>query len=341
MPVKKFSAVVTTISNPTKQLIALRDKVEAANGSLFIIGDKKSPADFHLRGSSYFSLDDQLELGFSISELLPENHYARKNIGYLAAMKSGCKVIYETDDDNQPMENWAYREVEQIQNFHIKPKNKSTWVNVYKFYSDENIWPRGMPLSEIHAEPGWVKLNIEKMSKFTIQQGLADGSPDVDAVWRLVFDKSNIEFKENQNISLGEGCFCPFNSQNTWWYEGAFVLMYLPSYCSFRMTDIWRSFIAQRCLWSVNQNVLFRGSDVYQDRNLHNLDRDFKDEIPGYIQNNEIVNILSNCKLSAKQEDMSENLLLCYEALIKNGILGKEEWKLLKYWVNDYQNIIK
>ena len=38
-------------------------------------------------------------------------------------------------------------------------------------------------------------------------------------------------------------------------------LMYLPSTCTFRMTDIWRSLIAQRCLWELGQGVVFHAAD--------------------------------------------------------------------------------
>jgi len=32
-------------------------------------------------------------------------------------------------------------------------------------------------------------------------------------------------------------------------------LMYLPIKASFRMTDIYRSFVAQRCLWELGEGV--------------------------------------------------------------------------------------
>jgi hypothetical protein len=108
---------------------------------------------------------------------------------------------------------------------------------------------------------------------------LADHSPDVDAVWRLVLDRPFC-FDKGESLYLAPGTWCPFNSQSTWWWPEAYPLLYLPSFCTFRMTDIWRSFVAQRCLWAVGQGVAFHASEVAQARNQHNLMRDFEDEVP-------------------------------------------------------------
>src|SRR5205807_7157091 len=123
-----------------------------------------------------------------------------------------------------------------------------------------------------------------KLLNCPIQQGLSDENPDVDAIYRManplpvLFDKAN-------SVSLGKNSWCPFNSQNTTWFKEAFPLLYLPSYCSFRMTDIWRSFVAQRIAWTCGWSILFHQSTVRQDRNDHNLMTDFKDEISGYSNN--------------------------------------------------------
>ncbi len=58
------------------------------------------------------------------------------------------------------------------------------------------------------------------------------------------------------------------------------------------MTDIWRRFIAKRCLWELGSGVVSYAPEVLQDRNEHNLMRDFVDEIPGFSRNHEFVEIL-------------------------------------------------
>jgi len=47
----------------------------------------------------YLSVSDQMELFPTLSEVIPWNHYGRKNIGYIYAIKSGAKRIWDFDDD--------------------------------------------------------------------------------------------------------------------------------------------------------------------------------------------------------------------------------------------------
>ena len=130
---------------------------------------------------------------------------------------------------------------------------------------------------------------------------------------------------------------CPFNSQNTTWFKETFALLYLPSYCSFRMTDIWRSFIAQRILWTCGWGVLFHNSTVRQERNDHSLMGDFKDEISGYVNNLEIMNTLTQLDLAPGLDAISHNLLRCYEALIEKKFIESAELPLVESWLSDLQ----
>jgi hypothetical protein len=100
------------------------------------------------------------------------------------------------------------------------------------------------------------------------------------------------------------------------------------------MTDIWRSFVAQRCLWEMESAVCFTEATVYQERNDHDLHKDFEDEVPGYLKNNRIRRLLENVSLKAggSFETVSENMLICYEALVRGEILPKEELLLVAAW---------
>ena len=167
-----------------------------------------------------------------------------------------------------------------------------------------------------------------------IQQGLADNNPDVDAVYRLIMPLP-VNFKENEDIALGPHVWSPFNSQNTTWFKEAFPLMYLPSYCSFRMTDIYRSLIAQRIAWENNWSVLFHKPTVYQDRNEHNLMKDFSDEIPGYLQVESIREILDQTFIPGGVLNLSKALRKCYKVLVEKKIFDIKEIEILDAWLND------
>ena len=138
---------------------------------------------------------------------------------------------------------------------------------------------------------------------------------------------------------MTQGCWCPFNSQNTMWWSGAFELLYLPSYCSFRMTDIWRSFIAQRIAHLNGWAVLFEEPTMKQQRNVHNLMKDFEQELPGYLHNSEICDALESLALEPGKERISDNLRACYERLTNMSLVGADELHLLEAWLEDIRNV--
>ena len=332
---KKKALVITTISSSKNFILKKFAKIALRkNINFIIIGDKKSPSKFSLKGANYFSLQKQKSLNFNLSKILPVNHYSRKNLGYLIAMKNNPEIIIETDDDNIPLKNFFLKKITTKQKTYVS--KKAGWINVYKFFTKKHIWPRGFALEKINT-PLFKKLKLSKIV-CPIQQGLADENPDVDAIYRLT-SLLPIKFNSSKNISLGNGSICPFNSQNTAWLSQAYLLMYLPSYCSFRMTDIWRSFIAQRIAWTCGWSVLFHNSTVKQKRNVHNLMRDFEDEVSGYENNFKIMSSLIKLKLKPGIKNIKYNMLLCYKKLVSMNLINKKELKLLNAWFKDLKNI--
>ena len=298
-----------------------------------VIGDTKSPKDFILEGCDFYSIERQQDLRFRLSETLPYKHYARKNLGYLIAMSKGAETIIETDDDNLPRKNfWNNRT--KLATAHLI-KNKG-WVNIYRYFTDINIWPRGFALENLQNK--LPELEEQVAVECPIQQGLADDNPDVDAIYRLTLPLP-VRFTQGNNVALSVQAICPFNSQNTTWFKEAFPLMYLPSFCSFRMTDIWRSFVAQRIAWTCGWSILFHNSTVWQQRNEHNLMKDFIDEISGYVNNRDIMNELVSLSLNNGIENIYDNLLACYSKLIEMQLIHPDEIKLIHRWISDLQTI--
>jgi hypothetical protein len=343
-------SIITTIQKPTASVLDLVGKLNEVGGKLIVAGDKKGPADFnppsgesdHSKSNipnpsslnawpvEFLSLEDQLAMPFELARLLPVGHYARKNLAYLAAIRQGATCIYETDDDNAPNESWVVRS-EEVEECRAASRAENRWVNVYRYFSAENVWPRGLPLDEIR-KPVLDLVLMSTPKRAPIQQGLVNGSADVDAIWRLVMDREFF-FEPGASVYLEPGNWCPFNTQTTWWWPVVYPLLYIPSYCSFRMCDIWKSFVAQRCLWELDMGIVFHAPEVYQDRNVHDLMRDFRDEIPGYDKNREICEILSQLQLQKGEADVAQNLFRCYEALVAKEIFPQKELVLLKTWI--------
>lgn len=355
-----FYTVITTIQRPTASVLRLAEFLREDAGNLVIAGDTKGPDSFDLSdvdgfGASqlaFLDIDAQLASGFTVTQWLPTKHYCRKNVGYLHAMKAGATCIYETDDDNHPMQGWKIRDerVARPRFVTTEPTSQegsATWVNVYRHFSDELIWPRGLPLNQIHEKSvitGEASIAFEATANddgfwAPIQQGLANIAPDVDAIWRLVLDRE-FEFESRDSVMLTPGQWCPFNTQTTWWWPTVYPLLYVPSYCSFRMCDIWKSFVAQRCLWELGAGVVFHPPEVDQARNPHNLMRDFNDEVPGYESNDSIARILEDTKLEAGNDEVANNLVRCYESLVSHEIFPEKELPIVKAWIDDVNQAV-
>ena len=331
----RLVVVITTVQPPTSAVIELSCRLSEFSGRLVVVGDRKGPTACDLPDCDFLSLADQRATGFALAGKLPEGHYARKNIGYLHAIRAGAGCIYETDDDNAPLATWVPR-TETVAN--VRRLFGEGWTNVYRqFTGDPQIWPRGFPLERL-ADSVAPCTPAAAPVRAPIQQGLVNGSPDVDAVWRLTQDRP-FDFEPRAPVALGPGQWCPFNTQSTWWWPAAYSLLYVPSHCSFRMCDIWKSFVAQRCLWALGAGVVFHAPEVVQDRNPHDYRRDFEDEVPGYLHNARIAEILAGLSLAPGAAAVADNLRACYAALVAERIFPPAETALVAAWLADLERM--
>jgi hypothetical protein len=85
--------------------------------------------------------------------------------------------------------------------------------------------------------------------------------------------------------------------------------------------------------------IVFHGPDVVQGRNEHDLMRDFRDEIPGYLRNKEMASVLEDLSLQGGLDDPGHNLRRCYEALVAKEFVPREELGLLDAWLNDIEKL--
>lgn len=314
--------VITTIN-------ALTESVEAFDAhndwKQILVGDKKSVPINDAGGREFLGIDQQLTLGFNFTKLCPYNHYARKNIGYLYAMMNGASVIYDTDDDNCPLENWFLPKFES--NRVIKSNHRV--FNIYRCFTDKKVWPRGFPLESINDNTDYTL--DEDSCDIAVWQGLANGEPDVDAIFRLV-NGEKIVFDSHRPLAIQKGVYCPFNSQNTFWNNQVFPLLYLPVTVSFRYTDILRGFVAQKVFWGQNMHLGFTEATVYQDRNVHDLMKDFDQEVPMYTGFSMLNDALDRVVISG---DLAEDMVNVYEELARVNIVSIEELDILRAWIKD------
>ena len=322
---KNLWIVITTINRPTKAIIEYSKIVKSMGWKLLIVGDAKTPNDYEQFDCEFLSLESQHKYWEKFSGLVPLNHYCRKNIGYLYAFMKGAEWIFDTDDDNIPLEGFADSLVATRS---AQIVEREGFVNIYKYFSDQPIWPRGIPLQEIkHA--GIVKGRITRDS-FPLTQFLADQDPDVDAIYRLTNNKLVSFNFSAEPVYLTPGTWSPFNSQATLLRRDYFQSLYLPCHVSFRMTDIWRSFVTQKMLWQRGDGVIFVRPNVVQERNAHDFFKDFKDEVDGYLHNHEISARLDAISLNGLSS--GDQLMACYLEMKALNLVDEREFMLIEQW---------
>ena len=268
--------VVTSINAPTPSIHKLTELPEP--WKIVVIGDKKSKNEEWniFEGSNklvFLSVENQLKLNYKTTKYIPFNSYTRKNLGYLYAIEHGAKEIYETDDDNifttfeQLYNNFNFSKVSYAEN------NITNMINPYAYFGRPTVWPRGFRLSDIGydwSNKFYISTSEQITSKPLVYQGLANGDPDVDAIFRLTRANSKypikLDFYDIYPLLYFPGNYIPINSQNTRFLYEAFPALALPTTVAFRVCDIWRGFIMERFILGYNGTVLFHSPSVYQKR---------------------------------------------------------------------------
>ncbi len=322
----KKTIVITSIYPPTEAVLAF-SKMDDCN--LIVVGDKKTPTDWQCDGVTYLSVEAQASVGSYLQKLLPFNHYGRKMLGYLHALSEGATYIIDTDDDNIPKDGWAFPPFDSSYDTIAGDKG---FINVYQLYTDAHIWPRGLPLDLINTRFDLEHDLRTENIKVGMWQGLADEDPDVDAVYRLTND-TPCYFKSRAPLALGKGTISPFNTQNTMVRKELFPLLYLPTYVTFRFTDILRGFVAQPIMWLYDYHLGFLDATVVQKRNPHDYMKDFISEIPMYQHCREVMEITS-AAISARHS-IEDNLSNAYERLQRASIVEAKELPVLEAWLKD------
>lgn len=344
-----FVSIVTTINSPTEQLKKLANLTTINNGVTIVIGDTKTVKDWQLAGTEYFSIDQQKrsKIFNEFAKLLPENHYCRKNLGYLYGMQKKPQWIYESDDDNLVLGNNLKVPSLIVNDSDLIIFNQD-WVNIFDFIKISNsdnssniIWPRGFPLELI-------KKQVQKKADISglphrkiltpIANGIVNGDPDVDAIYRLT-NPLPISFHNlDRDLIFFGKTWSPFNSQNTWWHESTYLLMYLPVTTTFRVTDILRSYVAQVIIDSLSMGIRFYGPSAFQERNFHKLIMDFEEEIPLYLNS---IAMLETIKKSIRNADnIFEAFYAAYVSLQHNNFVKPSEMRVVESWIECNKSIM-
>ena len=324
---KDKCVIITTINKPTETILK---HIRNTEYDVIIVGDNKTPDDYKNLNCIYLDITSQKKLFPELSELLPYNHYCRKNLGYLYAIKKGYKIIYETDDDNIPYDN--FDSILQFNDIQMITEQNNVWINIFKYFTNNAyIWPRGFPLSLLKNEPNYLIQDTDKTP--SIINGLVENDPDVDALFRIICNhQGSIQWDKNKCVLIDNKNVCVFNTQNTFWLNPElFICLLIPCSVSFRYCDILRGIINNIILKKTNNYMMYSSPNVVQNRNEHNLISDFKSEYEMYIHNEHILNFIENDIINIIS--IKEMLLLIYNNLLVNNVITQTDIDILNKWI--------
>jgi STELLO glycosyltransferases len=327
--------VITSINGPQP-----RYSDYAKRGwKLVVVGDLKSPnhmfADWTSNSRYFLSAQMQAKMYPELSSAIGFNTYARKNLGYLYALSHGASVIWETDDDTFIREELPDPHVLFENSDRYMVSGDSKVFNPYIFFApDSGLWPRGFPLKQVslarfsNSDSIVVNRQNFQLGDVDLIQTLVNLEPDVDAIFRLVFGDTQLEFPyRNDLVLLGKGVVAPGNTQSTFWStKRSFPYLYVPRYVDFRFCDILKSYIAQSEL-----NMAYGGFLVDQLRNPHDYLDDFKSEVSCYLHSEKVIEIVT--------QPASASIIEIYRELIEADICVYQELEILSLFITELRKI--
>jgi hypothetical protein len=270
--------IVTTTINPPTKAVKLFQAMEGWD--LVVIGDLKTPADYRLERGVYVPPAEQEKYDPALSEAIGWNCIQRRSFGLLWAKDMNADLVAVVDDDNIPLDGWGQ---DLMVGRDVEVDCYETDLPAFDPVGATNhsaIWHRGYPLQLLP------KRNYGKKTRKTVradvQADFWNGDPDIDAICRMEhapecnFDPSRFPMTANK---MG-----PFNSQNTF-LSGECLKDYFLFPHVGRMDDIWASYYVQ----AKGRRVVWAKASVYQDRNVHDLVRDMRQEYLGYENNLKLV----------------------------------------------------
>lgn len=273
--------VTTTINPPTK---ALKKFAALPGWHLVAAGDRKTPRDWRIEGATYLSPDEQERMDPELSARIGWNCLQRRNFGLIWAAREGAELVAVVDDDNIPYESWGS---DCMVGREVKVDWYETELPAFDPVGATNyghLWHRGFPLQWL-SRRDYSKKSRRRVRP-DVDAGFWNGDPDIDAVCRMEH-RPQVEFAPGL-FPMASNAPAPFNSQNTILSTRALVDYFLFPGVG-RMDDIWAAYWLQ----SKGYQAAFSRASVFQDRNEHDLTRDFAAEILGYTKSYLLIEALA------------------------------------------------
>ena len=316
-------ALVTTTINVPEALhgYARNARENGRTVKIYVAGDQKTQA-----GTSDYCVRIARETGIEceylgpaaqdrflarwpeLREHLPWNCIQRRNVATLKAVCDGADAIVTVDDDNFVAEDDYFGECMPVCG---APGEQRTlpaygkpgeWFNVCRFLATANnrrFVPRGYGMAaRAELDDGSALASDPLLTMpVAVVAGLWLGDPDVDAATRIAHHLEVTGYRLDHNFFLVPRALAPFNSQNTAMARAVTPAWFLSPHVG-RYDDIFASFVVRRIADHLGWGISFGRPLVRQERNEHDLSRDFDLERFGMTQGDSLTADLANVTLT-------------------------------------------
>lgn len=333
----KHALVTTTINVPHLLIDYCRDFIEHGHKNdveIVVVGDFKTPPE-----AREYCKNLQIKYGIKIYYMgeeeqnifLPENYknflpwncIQRRNVGILYSYNAGAEIIYTIDDDNfLHTKDYIGSHLIQTNDYQLGyVAGKNGWFNICSYLKEKDgkkFYHRGYSFKHRSDDNEPPATNF-CFARSVVSAGLWLGDPDIDAVTRMAIAPEVSGCEIAQHVALGIGTKGPFNSQNTALHRDV-----IPAYCLAaglgRYDDIVASYFVKRIADHLGDYISFGLPLVKQERNEHDLFKDFEQEKLGMQLIDDIVDWLYSIELAGT------NYAECIKEILdsKNIILNEK-----------------
>ncbi len=238
----------------------------------------------------------------ALRDHLPWNCIQRRNVAILKAVRDGADAVVTIDDDNFIAEQDYFARAAACGERMTLPAygRSGEWFNVCRFLATANNYrfvPRGYGMAaRADLVDGVPARGVPRTLPAAVIAGLWLGDPDIDAATRLAHPLEVTGYRLDHNFFLSAGARCPFNSQNTALARAAVPAYFLSPHVG-RHDDIFASFVVKRIADHLGWGVSFGRPLVRQERNEHDVLRDFDLERLGMRQVDPFTEKLADAEL--------------------------------------------
>jgi hypothetical protein len=343
----KIALATTTVHVP--HALKLMRKC-SADVRFFVAGDNKTPhaevADLCAEiGAEYFTMTAQKK--WKCSKAIGWNTLARRNIAFLEALQWGADVIYSWDNDNLPVDNYHFFNIQNLFDVDrvammfpkapfngIKVTGTDGWFDPGRLLIPPTRH-RGFPYDKPLSKTAHPITN----AKVGVAAGLVIGNPDCDAVTRMEHrpDIGQVHILGSTGVVVDPHTWTIWNSQNT-----AVIRELIPSWfmapgCG-RHDDIFGSLIVQRVMRERGYHAHFGLPFTFQERNSHDLLVDLRAEIDGMGSVVKMAELLDSIPLPLKS--VIDDTRIIYNALAHAEWYPKQAVIAAMAYLNDCESVL-